>query len=166
MEISKQLRNCQEFFDTEDLFDIAKDLIIDSVWVVRCDAANSFISLKDEDDVRFIKKLAYNKEYYIREEASIIIRLMNIDYVKENEELVMETLKDLANDKVANVRIEAAKATRALLKEINDNEILKELDDKFKKDSDADVVFSINNDIENQNENDDAEIEEEEDGDN
>ena len=165
MEISKQIRKCQKYFKREDLIAIAKQLVVDSVWVVRCDAADSFVQLMNEDDVKFVCSLASNSEYYVREEASRIIRLMEANHVDENEEEVFEVLKKLSQDKVANVKIEAARATRFLLKEREGNEVLKSIYENLKNDKDADVIYAINNDIEKIECNDNEEEEEEEDAD-
>lgn len=162
MEISKQLRKCQKYYKKEDLVEIAKQLVIDDVWVVRNDAVNSFIDLMDEDDIEFVGMLVNGKDYYIREEAANIIRLLPEDHLINNEIGIIKALRKLSDDKVANVRIEAAKATRVLLKIMDDNEDLKELDEKFKNDIDVDVVYSINNDIEDENGGGDNEEEEEE----
>lgn len=162
MEISKQIRKCQKYFKREDLIEIAKQLVVDSVWVVRCDAADSFVQLMNEDDVKFACDLATHSEYYVREEASRIIRLMESKYVDKNEDDIFEVLKKLSTDKVANVKIEAARATRYLLKEREGNEILKSIYIKLKNDSDADVTYAINNDIEKIEFGDENEEEEEE----
>lgn len=165
MEISKQLRKCQQFFKREDLVAIAKQLVIDGVWVVRCDAADSFVELMDDDDVKFVCNLASYREYYVREEASRIIRLMDSNYIDENEKDVFDALKKLSEDKVANVKIEAARAARYLLKEREDCGELKAIYEKLKNDKDADVIYAINNDIEEIEcgGNNDVEEEEEED---
>jgi HEAT repeat protein len=106
-EISKQLLLCQPFFDRSALLKIAQTLVTDSVWKVRRDAALSVATLMEEADLLFLIRLAKNGNARERISAAWIIKNMKFELLID---VVIERLRALLRDSVANVRAAAARA--------------------------------------------------------
>ena len=143
LRVSEQLRYCSEFFDHDILFDSAKDLVADDIWIVRKDAIKSFVHLLTKEKSNHVIQMATDDRYWERSAAAAIIGLCQSDIALS----LLPTLLELCHDKVANVRISAAAAAVSVYDKL-DGEKKAEIENaigELKHDTDKDVSNAANN---------------------
>lgn len=140
LQVSEQLRFCSKFYDTEILFESAKELVRDEVWAVRKDAVISFCHLLTKDRIHYVSTLAEDEMYWIRATAAKIIGAADIELAK----LMINDLVKLMMDPVPNVRISAVTAANFIVASLGPedssiNDELQGLLQDLRNDSDNDV---------------------------
>ncbi|OHT04447.1 HEAT repeat family protein [Tritrichomonas foetus] len=139
LKVSEQCRLCAKFYKREELLLVAEQLAVDEVWAVRKDAAKSVALHIQKSDISFLEKLSESRMYYERQEAALIISLIEQKWVSECTKII----ERLSSDQVANVRIMAANAARVLKHKVLVSLTLMRAIKRLKGDNDVDVIFSI-----------------------
>ena len=135
--VSEQLRYCSKFYDSEVLFESAKDLVKDDVYQVRKDAVLSFCHLLTQERLSFIPSLISSDIYWERATAAKIIGTADIELGKQ---MIPDLIK-LCHDNVANVRLAAVDAANKILDHLEGDEKaqLNKVISELRSDPDYDV---------------------------
>lgn len=143
LHVSQQCRFSLEFFGKENLYPIAKDLVMDKVAVVRKDAVQSFALLLNDSEICYKDIIDLSNEIYhfYRIAVCNILAEAPIDLIKK----WVDILKRLCIDKVPNVRVAAISAIVFIMKRIESNSEFDftELIENARSDSDIDVQESL-----------------------
>ena len=143
LHVSEQLRYCADFFDHGVLFESAKELVADDIWIVRKDAILSFVYLLTPERTNVVVQMAEDERYWERQAAASIIGLCESNLVQP----LLPTLIQLCHDHVPNVRIAAASAAISVSKKLegDEKERLLSVIGELKDDKDKDVSNAANN---------------------
>jgi hypothetical protein len=110
LRLSEQIRKCAQYFDRNELFESAMELIEDEVAVVRADAAVSLGRLARVKDIELIRAAAENESHWTRLSIAKAFQYMDVQVAIAGRDV----LDRLLMDPVLAVKSNAEQAERLI----------------------------------------------------